>query len=231
MKLATPDWKAGWLENRVSDRFFQEMARLDKSVVHHLGDTSRWCTQMAIELGNVAQPLQRLESGAPADGELKQAYERAIRLAALAAHLSVALHEAVTDPASGSRYPLHAAAPELAPARDRAGPTAQEPVESAVAVERRPEPPPQQAASVSPLRMQQAKGAPSAPHVDTPVHAPTETDWESSDMELPSDFSEADPASMQHTIRSLSSRGLSRGEIEIVTGQPRSVITEVLSQA
>ena len=94
MKLTACPWKTAWHEEQVSDRFFQELAKMEKGLAKDLNTSAQWLEHLVIELGQLAQNMVQLESEDPHVPQLRMAYDRAIKLSALSVHLAVALHDA-----------------------------------------------------------------------------------------------------------------------------------------
>lgn len=94
MKLLTPPWKTAWYDDGISERFFQEMSRLEKSTVKEMETSAQWLNQLMVELGQLAQHLGQLEQGQSKGTQITLAHERALKLTAVAAHLTAALDRA-----------------------------------------------------------------------------------------------------------------------------------------
>jgi hypothetical protein len=94
MKLLTPPWKTAWYDDQISERFFQEMSRMEKSTVRELQTSAQWMNQLVIEMGQLAQHFSQLEQPAPHNAQIRLAYERALKLTALSAHLTTTLDRA-----------------------------------------------------------------------------------------------------------------------------------------
>jgi hypothetical protein len=262
MKLKVTDWKQAWFESHISDRFFQEMSKLEKGSVQGLETTAQWMEQIMIEVGLLAQAMIRLEQAGAPEPQIRLAYDKSMRVAALALHLITALdgtdREQIRsasivrndhgERASGRSTPAQppvppqravpppaaiAAAPQAAPAAPAAAPAAagSAPVNPALqpllnrgSAFRPPLPAPRG-----------ERNAPS-PRANTPH--PTEAGIEGVGADVPL-FSSLVQVSgrnaargesqARQTILSLSQQGLSRAEIEMVTGEPRHVIEAVLN--
>ena len=257
MKLKTPDWKAAWFENHTSERFFQEMAKIEKGIGLTLESSSQWMSQVMSETGQLAQSMMNLESEDSPAPQIRQAAERALRLAAMATHLLTTLdhytrHE--TEDKYRMPRPLAASAPSQPPA-------APQPAPPQYSAAMQPPPP------VSPLARQGATswlnmrpgtqgGSEKNAGLNTggtssedPVPAPVApAAFPAAFGENP--FAEATPeapllspflksnregrlvgevSEIRRTILSLSKNGLSVAEIEAVTGQPRHIITAALN--
>jgi hypothetical protein len=104
MRLIPPVWRTAWYEEGLSERFVQEMTRLEKSTVKELGTSAEWVEQLIIELGQLTQNMIHLEGELPRPHQLKLALERALKLAALSAHLMAALDHALDHGPSVLRY-------------------------------------------------------------------------------------------------------------------------------
>jgi hypothetical protein len=271
MKLKVTDWKQAWFESHISERFFQEMSRLEKGAVQGLESTAQWMEQIMIEVGLLAQAMIRLEQDGAPEPQIRQAYDKAMRLSSLALHLITALdgadreqlrsasivrgdrHDApayasapVATPMSvaGTAKPAQAAAPAAAP---RPAPAAAPPAAPAVPPTMpstvRPTVPPTVRPAAAPagpwrspvpIRPSVAPGerppsGPSAADVAAPPGAPSPliaTLLQVSGRNVPRSES-----ALRQTIVSLSQQGLSRAEIEAVTGEPRHIIEAVLNHA
>ena len=105
MKLKSPDWKKSWFENHISERFFQEVTRLEHGTVNRLETSAQWMEQMTIELGQLAQSMIQLESGGSSSPQVRQAFEKSLRLSALALHLMVTLDGVGRQPGFGESSP------------------------------------------------------------------------------------------------------------------------------
>ena len=103
MKVMLPDWKSAWFENHISDRFFQEMAKIDKGIGMGLDTTGQWMGQIMSETGNLAQALMTLEADEPQDSHIRLAAEKALRIAALSLHLMTVLDSAQRSEGSPGR--------------------------------------------------------------------------------------------------------------------------------
>jgi hypothetical protein len=93
MKLPYVPWKQAWHDQEISEKFYQELAKLEKGVVPELESSARWMEQLVVELGQLAQNMIQLETTDPHAPQVRLAFDRAIKLAALAAHLAAALHQ------------------------------------------------------------------------------------------------------------------------------------------
>ena len=60
MKITIPDWKTSWFESHISDRFFQEMVKIEKGTAMTLETSSQWMAQVMSETGQLAQALMNL---------------------------------------------------------------------------------------------------------------------------------------------------------------------------
>jgi hypothetical protein len=104
MRLTPSVWQTSWYEEGLSERFVQEVARLEKTVIKDLGTSAQWVEQIVIELGQLTQNMIHLEGEGPRTHQLKLALERALKLAALSAHLMVALDKAMDHGPAVLRY-------------------------------------------------------------------------------------------------------------------------------
>ena len=120
MKLPHSPWKQAWHDDQVSERFIQELAKLEKGAVKDMDSSARWMEQLVVELGQLAQNMLQLEQDDPHAPQLMQAFDRSVKLAALATHLAGALYQAharATRPGEGregARPPSMAKAVESA---------------------------------------------------------------------------------------------------------------------
>ena len=55
MKLLTTPWKTAWYDDQISEKFFQEMSRLEKGAARDLNQSSHWLGKLVIEVGQLAQ--------------------------------------------------------------------------------------------------------------------------------------------------------------------------------
>ena len=262
MKLKVTDWKHAWFESHISDRFFQEMSKLDHGAIHGLETSAQWMEQIMIEVGLLAQAMIRLEqSGAP-EPQIRQAYEKSMRLAALAMQLITALdgadreqlrsaalvrgehggaapsQAALPAPLPAFPTPPQLAAPAPAPAASAAGgnpalaghPVGQAGGTSAAIAAltrgaqgvRPPPPAPRAERKTAAVATESAAPAP-APAVNS--NAPVF----SSLLQISGRNAPRSESYVHQTILSLSEQGLSRAEIEMVTGEPRHIIEAVLN--
>ncbi len=104
MRLMPPEWRTAWYEEGLSERFVQELSRLEKTSIHGLHTSAEWVEQLVIELGQLTQNMIHLEGELPRPHQLKLAFERALKLAALSAHLMAALDQAMDHGPSVLRY-------------------------------------------------------------------------------------------------------------------------------
>ena len=108
MKLPHSPWKQAWHDDQVSERFIQELAKLEKGPVKELDSSARWMEQMVVELGQLAQNMIQLEQADPHAPQLMLAFDRSVKLAALATHLAGALQQAharLARPGEGREAP------------------------------------------------------------------------------------------------------------------------------
>jgi len=94
MKLPHCPWKQAWHDDQVSEKFIQELAKLEKTQVKELDSSARWMEQLVVELGQLAQNMIQLEQDNPHAPQMTLAFDRSVKLAALATHLAGALHQA-----------------------------------------------------------------------------------------------------------------------------------------
>jgi len=97
MRLFTPPWKTAWYDDNMSEKFFQEIARTETLASKELETSAKWMEQMIIEFGQLAQNMIQLEKNSPATAQIRMAFEKAIKVSALAAHLAAALDRADPD--------------------------------------------------------------------------------------------------------------------------------------
>lgn len=180
MKLLITPWKTAWYDDQISEKFFQEMSRLEKGAARDLRKSSHWLGQLVIEVGQLAQNLMPLEEDHPSPSQIRFACERALKISALAAHLTAALDRA--DP-EHSHTPVHAVEVKMASAAQQ-GPVALRPREHTA-------------------RLHPAEGEGTTVTV----------------------------APMRQTVESLSRRGLSVAEIEVITGHSSGMIESILGNA
>ena len=235
MKLHMPAWRTAWYEDGLGERFAQEMARLDKTVVRNLDTTSQWVEELLIELGQLTQNMIQLEGEVSRPNQVRLAFERALKLTGLAAHLMVVLDRALDHAPAQARFTAEAghawdgqmpSAPETPRLNPRPAAPAAPPTAAAPAA------PTPTALRVSPqaqvgLMRQSAQPAtaesdPTAARRGTPALLTPLMDV--SEPLLPDS-----PSPMREMILALSRRGLSRSEIEVITEQPRHIIEAVLS--
>jgi hypothetical protein len=247
MKLRTPAWKTAWYEDGLSERFAQEMTRIERTVVKEIETSAQWVEQLVIELGMLAQNMIHLEGESRRDSQIRLAFEKALKVSALAAHLMGALDQAVDRGPSLLRYSNEEtaerpsslgspaepqAAPKsalAAPAPAPHGPAAALPAAAAPANGFNGQQPslmrPNAVAQIGIKRQAAQREAPPTPGrppaTATPFMSPL------MDMSQPMIAPSGNP--MREMIISLSRRGLSRSEIEVITEQPRHVIEAVLA--
>jgi hypothetical protein len=259
MKLKVTDWKHAWFESHISDRFFQEMSKLEKGAVQGLDMTAQWMEQIMIEVGLLAQAMIRLEHDGAPEPQIKLAYDKALRLAALAMHLITALDGADraqlrsasivrSEPAEwvAPRSPLApAGAPPAAAAPPAALPPAALPVRTAApaiaaAPAAAPLPARQPAATAlnqgARLAQMPAHERQGAAHAERPAPEPAPAPAPdglqfASLLEVSGRNTPRSESHLRQTIVSLYQQGLSRAEIEMVTGEPRHVVEAVLNHA
>ncbi len=270
MKLRIPDWKSAWFDNQISDRFFQEISKLEKGTVKSLDSSAQWMEQVMIEVGQLAQAMIRLESHDAPDPQIRQAFDKALRLSAISLHLMTTLdalarneftsgitqgnrgprsEEAPPDPLAVHPAPVMTAVSSMAP-MSVTPPKSQEkppaprgkpppgdmpfpPAWTALhpqSGQRRPFPAAGKPGASS------SSGVPSVDESEDPFAFPDESQLEAGSQPTPlissivqiSGQTRQNPSRMRDTIQSLSMQGLSRAEIEVVTGEPRHIIEAVL---
>ena len=240
MKLRTPAWKSAWYEEGLSERFAQEMSRLEKSVVKEIETSAQWVEQLVIELGMLAQNMIHLEGEAHRDSQIRLAFEKALKVSALSAHLMGALDQAVDRGPAVLRYAGDGTGDRLAGgiAMDGGPAFATAPPAQAAAAAAAQQPAPTGGGSVGPaapaLRSNAAaqigikrQAQPRDVHT-APRPVPT-TAIVSPIMDISQPMVQPSGNPMREMILSLSRRGLSRSEIEVITEQPRHVIEAVLT--
>jgi hypothetical protein len=94
MKLLTPPWKTAWYDDQISDRFFQEMSRTENAELHDLESSAQWMNQVVIQTGQLAQNMNQLERDVQHPSQIRLAFEKALKLSTLVAHLAAALDRA-----------------------------------------------------------------------------------------------------------------------------------------
>jgi hypothetical protein len=250
MKLHTPSWKSAWYEEGLSERFAQEMSRLEKTVIKDIETSAQWVEQLVIELGMLAQNMIHLEGESRRDSQIRLAFEKALKVSALSAHLMGALDQAVDRgpallrysnevpekrPASTSLAPDEPFAPAAAAAPG--APTVAPPSAPAAAVSHAPPPSAGGSTARHPAGMRSNMVArigikrQAAPR-EVPSAAPrptTANPMVNSLMDISQPLVAPSGNPMREMILSLSRRGLSRSEIEVITEQPRHVIEAVLT--
>ena len=253
MRLRTTDWKHAWFESHISDRFFQEMSKLERGAVQDLETSAQWMEQIMIEVGTLAQAMIRLEQNDTREPPLRVAYEKSLRLAALALHLITAL-----DGADRGQLRAAGMARTERPGADftppRAMPAAplQPPQAPPMAEPVRPQP--QVTAGANPLTPRSSvpwrpplASARAESRAEPPQSAPDRA--ETFDDPVPANAPAPNPgmfanllqvsgrpqvrseSAAHQTIVALDQQGLSRAEIEAVTGEPRHIIEAVLNNA
>jgi len=258
MKLIAPLWQTAWYEEGLSERLVQEMTRLEKSVVRDLGTSAEWVEQLVIELGQLTQNMIHLEGDVPRPHQLRLALERALKLAALCAHLMAALDQAIDHGPAVLRYSGSAAPEPETRAAASDGPisssVARTPGPGAGPASARPaaEPvlgaEPVNAATVHgpPAPATTAHAAPAlrtSPQVQVGMKRQSAADLRPSPaprevarpdplvsplMDISRPMIESPVSPAREMILALSRRGLSRSEIEVITEQPRHIIEAVL---
>lgn len=237
MRLRTPPWKTAWYEEGLSERFAQEMTRIEKTVAREIETSAQWVEQLVIELGLLAQNMIQLEGETRRDSQIRLAFEKALKVSALAAHLMGALDQAVDRGPALLRYsgndpldhpkPGNTGSPEaVAPAGATAATPAPQPAAPAhAAATQHPQLLRPSATAQIGIKRQAAREAPAAPEHPPAASAPLVSSL--IDVSQPMITPSGNP--MREMILSLSRRGLSRSEIEVITEQPRHVIEAVLA--
>ena len=255
MKLKVTDWKHAWFESHISDRFFQEMSKLEKGSVQGLETTAQWMEQIMIEVGLLAQAMIRLEQQGAPEPQIRLAYDKAMRVAALALHLITALDgtdreqirsASIVRGDLGERPAGRATPAPLLPPPPAASPAPQA-VPAPAAAAAQPAGAPGAAPALPlfnrgpalrppPPARGERKSAPS--RGGSPESGEEGADGGSRDTPLFSSLLQVSgrnaarsESQARQTIVSLSQQGLSRAEIEMVTGEPRHVIEAVLNHA
>ena len=175
MKLLITPWKTAWYDDQISEKFFQEMSRLEKGAARDLKQSSHWLGKMVIEVGQLAQNLMHLEEENPSPSQIRLACEKALKISALTAHMTAALDRADQE---HTHTPVHA-------------------------VEVKPKAAAQQGLAAPRGRENSAEGE------RTPAAV----------------------APMRQTVKSLSRRGLTVAEIEVITGHSHGMIESILVNA
>jgi hypothetical protein len=218
------------------------MTRLEKSAVRDLGTSAQWVEQLVIELGQLTQNMIHLEGELPRPNQLKLALERALKLAALSAHLMAALDHAMDHGPSVLRYsegaaPANATGGALPSESHWPGPEpalhAAGPAHAAPAVTQPAAPQGAAALRASP-QVQVGMKRQSSPEARPAGAAPKEpakpTPLVNNLMELSQPMMDGPASPAREMILALSRRGLSRSEIEVITEQPRHIIEAVLQR-
>jgi hypothetical protein len=255
MKLVAPVWQTAWYEEGLSERFVQEAARLEKTAVRDLSTSAEWVEQLVIELGQLTQNMIHLEGDLPRPHQLKLALERALKLAALSAHLMAALDQAIDHGPAVLRYSEGAAAQTntrapapVAPLPPSFGhapgtpvlpgttwPASEAALTPAVPVHASPVPaaptPAAPALRTSPhvqVGMKRQSGTDPRPAAAPPRESAKPAPLVTNLMEISQPMIETPVSPAREMILALSRRGLSRSEIEVITEQPRHIIEAVL---
>jgi len=248
MRLIPPVWRTAWYEEGLSERFVQEMTRLEKSVVKELGTSAEWVEQLVIELGQLTQNMIHLEGELPRPHQLKLALERALKLAALSAHLMAALDRAVDHGPSVLRYSeegesrsLGTATGELSIASHPTPALNPQPMASVRTGEPTPALQPaaqnSQPPATSPVLraspqvqvgLKRQSGAEPRAVMASAREPQKPSPLMSNLMDISQPMIEDSASPIREMILALSRRGLSRSEIEVITEQPRHIIEAVL---
>lgn len=93
MKIIGGPWQVAWHEDGISEKFFQELSRLEKGAAKDMTVSAVWAHRLAIELGQLAQNMIQLETDEPHEPQIRLAYDRSLKLSALAAYFAMALHQ------------------------------------------------------------------------------------------------------------------------------------------
>jgi hypothetical protein len=245
MKLHSPSWKSAWYEEGLSERFAQEMSRLEKTVIKEIETSAQWVEQLVIELGMLAQNMIHLEGEARRDSQIRLAFEKALKVSALSAHLMGALDQAVDRGPALLRYSnevagdrpastgaahdnaLAAAAPSLAAPLAAAGAAPASAAPAAPASPATPPPAGMRSNAVAQVGIRRQAVPREVPPAAPRPAGPTPMVTSLMDISHPMVQPSGNP--MREMILSLSRRGLSRSEIEVITEQPRHVIEAVLT--
>lgn len=224
MKLPKTAWKNAWHDRKLSDQFFREWGKLDKSPVHELQSSGAWMSRIAIEVGQLAQSMIHLEEPAVHPAHLRLAQDMALKVAVHAAKLASALAVALAQEDDAFSSVVR----KTAQAVDAHG----EPEHIA---EREPSPSPvthRGASHLPPLPGNFAPQAavPAQAHRAMPYQAgaaaPAMAPAAAPEADETPEYRRERP--MEQTIVSLYGRGLSVEEIELVTGQPAALIASIL---
>jgi hypothetical protein len=266
MKLKVTDWKHAWFESHISERFFLEMTKLEKGSVLGLETTAQWMEQIMIEVGLLAQAMIRLEQQGAPEPQIRTAYDKSIRVAALAMHLITALdgtdreqirsasivrgeHGEWSAPraapaAAAAPAPLPAPPPPRQPAAPQPAPPASAPAPAAPAASGATGAGTDTAATTrllnrgplqrpplnAPRERTRAPQAEATEHTE-PAAAPSEAPIFSQLLQISGRAAPRSESQVHQTIVSLAEQGLSRAEIEVVTGEPRHIVEAVLKHA
>jgi len=93
MRLDKSGWQEAWHEQGLSERFFMEISRLDKTEAAGLSTGGQWLSQLVAEIGHLAQSMAPLEAADPGVSHLRLSYEKAVKVSALASLLAGALEQ------------------------------------------------------------------------------------------------------------------------------------------
>ena len=250
MKLKPQNWKAAWFDSHISERFFNEMSRLEKTALANLETSAQWMEQLMIEVGQLAQAMIRLEKNDTPEPQIRHAMEKALRLSALSLQLMTTLDGLDRDLLkSGQRqFAVEGSASHPFPPAVGAGQTTvDQPEEKAPPPEesnpaQQPDPP---TSPLPPFLMRQIQPRPDSEAPREPLLEPLPDLKQQKRKNVFDDTvplinpflslapknSETGKSRMRDTIVSLSDQGLSRAEIEAVTDEPRHVIEAVLNHA
>ncbi len=224
MKLPKTAWKHAWHDRKLSDQFFREWGKLDKSPVHELPSSGAWMGQIAIEVGQLAQSMVHLEEPAVHPAHLRLAQDMALKLAVHAAKLASALTIALEEEDDAFSNVVRRTAEAVETHGEQQPGAAREPSASPVTHRGASHLPPlpgkfaPQSAAPATLHHAMPHHAGSAAPALAPAAAPAPDELPQYRRERP----------MEQTIVSLYGRGLSVEEIELVTGQPLKLIESIL---
>lgn len=255
MKLKIQNWKAAWFDAHINDRFFQEMSRIEKVMVKDLETSAQWMEQVMIEVGQLAQSMIRLENNETPEPQIRQAMEKSLRLAALSLQLVVTIDgldremlkssqrqyatpnlpkqafeftAAATASAVSSPRPLVPVPPSF-PSQTAGGIPGNGPLpgflqrQMQTPAASRTDPGSKHGTMAPPIPEEDATGNEDTAKGSFPTLSPF--------LDFSPDRSEAATSRMHDTIASLSQQGLSRAEIEAVTGEPRHIIEAVINHS
>jgi len=224
MELQKTSWQESWYENEVSERFFQELARLEKSHVKSGATTGEWVNQMLIEMGMLAQNLLQLEHGEANTAQIKLAYEKALRVSALGAHFAFGLNQAHTAKLRQSTLQTgYAPAQAMSQAVGRATQALERGNQMLKHLEN----------GGGQVKEASADGGSQKPMSQAEIYHASSSTGSGTHSSPETTAQEGSPAKggqpVREMINSLARRGVSVPEIEVITGQPKRVIEAVLA--